>query len=81
MWLCARLSREFALLARPRATGRATDGLYLFDSRLLGFHGCWYTAVRNRKTVNFALLTGIVGDKSPFSSIEVNEGIEVKEGV
>jgi hypothetical protein len=34
------LSRgQFALLARPRATSRATDSLYLFESRLLGFHG------------------------------------------
>jgi hypothetical protein len=82
MWLCAGLSRgEFALLARPRATVRANHSLYLFNSRLLGLHACWYTAVRNRKTVNFALLTGIVGAKSPFYSIEVNEGIEVKEGV
>jgi hypothetical protein len=30
---------EFALLARPRATSRATDSLYLFESRLLGLHG------------------------------------------
>jgi hypothetical protein len=40
MRLCTGLSSaEFALLARPRATGRATDSLYLFESRLLGLHG------------------------------------------
>jgi hypothetical protein len=40
MRLCAELSRvEFALLARPRATSRATDSLYLFESGLLGLHG------------------------------------------
>jgi hypothetical protein len=34
------LSRaEFTLLARPRATSRATDSLHLFESRLLGLHG------------------------------------------
>jgi hypothetical protein len=31
---------EFAFLARPHATSRAMDSLYLFESRLLGFHGC-----------------------------------------
>jgi len=40
MRLCTELSRaEFALLARPRTTSRATDRLYLFDGRLLGLHG------------------------------------------
>ena len=40
MRLCAGLSRvEFAPLARPRATSRATDSLYLFESGLLGLHG------------------------------------------
>jgi hypothetical protein len=40
MRLCAGLSRvEFALLARPRATSRATDSLYLFESGPLGLHG------------------------------------------
>jgi hypothetical protein len=40
MRLCAGLSRaEFALLARPRATSRATDSLYLFESGLLGLDG------------------------------------------
>jgi hypothetical protein len=34
------LSRaEFTLLARPRATSRATDSLYLFESRPLSLHG------------------------------------------
>jgi hypothetical protein len=41
MRLCARLSRgEFALLARLRATSRVFDSLYLFESGLLGLHGC-----------------------------------------
>ena len=41
MRLCTGLSRaEFALLARPRTTSRATDRLYLFDGRLLGLHDC-----------------------------------------
>ena len=41
MRLCTGLSRaEFTLLARLRATSRATDSLYLFESRLLGFHVC-----------------------------------------
>ncbi len=40
MRLCTGLSRaEFALLARPRATSRATDSLYLFESRPLSLHG------------------------------------------
>jgi hypothetical protein len=40
MRLCAGLScTEFALLARPRATSRATDSLYLFESGFLGLHG------------------------------------------
>jgi hypothetical protein len=40
MRLCAGLScTEFALLARPRATSRATDSLYLFKSGFLGLHG------------------------------------------
>src|ERR1700739_1376458 len=40
MRLCAGLSRvEFAPLARPRATSRATDSLYLFESGLLVLHG------------------------------------------
>jgi hypothetical protein len=40
MRLCTGLSRaEFALLARPRATSRATGSLYLFETRLLGLHG------------------------------------------
>jgi hypothetical protein len=44
MRLCAGLSRvEFALLARPRATSRATDSLYLFESGLLGLHGSFMT--------------------------------------
>ena len=30
---------QFALLARPRVTSRATDSLYLFESRPLGLHG------------------------------------------
>jgi len=30
---------EFALFARPRATSRATDSLYLFESRLLAHLG------------------------------------------
>ena len=38
--LCTGLScAEFASLARSRATSRATDSLYLFESRLLGLHG------------------------------------------
>jgi hypothetical protein len=41
MRLCTGVScAEFTLLARLRATGRATDSLYLFESRLLGFHVC-----------------------------------------
>jgi hypothetical protein len=41
MRFCAKLScGEFALLARPRATCGATDGLYLLETRLLGLHGC-----------------------------------------
>ena len=40
MRLGTRLSRaEFALLARPSATSRATDSLYLFESRLLAHLG------------------------------------------
>ena len=40
MRLCAGLPRgEFALFARSRATSRATNSLYLFESRLLGLHG------------------------------------------
>jgi hypothetical protein len=31
---------EFALLARRCATSRASDGLYLLESRLRGLHGC-----------------------------------------
>ena len=35
------LSRtEFALLARPNATSRATDSLHPFESRLLALHSC-----------------------------------------
>ena len=44
MRLCAGLAGvEFALLARPRATSRATDSLYLFESGLLGLHGSFMT--------------------------------------
>jgi hypothetical protein len=40
MRLCTGLSRvEFTLLARPRATRRATDSLYLFESRFLAHLG------------------------------------------
>jgi hypothetical protein len=40
MRLCPGLYRaEFAFLARPRATSRAMNSLYLFESRLLGLHG------------------------------------------
>jgi len=41
MRLCSGLSRaELALLARPRSTRGASDGLYLLESGLLGLHGC-----------------------------------------
>jgi hypothetical protein len=40
MRLCAGLSGgELALFAGFRATSRATNSLYLFESRLLGLHG------------------------------------------
>lgn len=81
MWLCAGLSRtKFALLAGPRATGRATDSQYLFDSRLLGIHGQRYTAVQGKNMVNFTHLTGI-GAAQKTSEVLVDfcpDGIIVK---
>ena len=49
---------EFAFFAGRRATSRAIDSLYLFESRLLsrllGLHVVDDAAIRRRKTVNFA---------------------------
>ena len=54
MRLSTGLSRaEFTLLARPRATSRATDSLYLFGSRLLGLHGCGLCGNRTKKNGQF----------------------------
>jgi hypothetical protein len=70
MRLCAGLSRaEFALLAHPRATSRATDSLNLFESRPLGLHGQDDAAIRRRRMVNFARKLGIVVAQSRFAFI------------
>jgi hypothetical protein len=54
MRLCPGVSRaEFALLARPRATSRAMDSLYLFESRLLGLHGLSIGPFPEENMINF----------------------------
>lgn len=45
---------DFAVLARPRATGWAPDSQYLLESGLLGLHDVDDAAKRRRKTFNFA---------------------------
>jgi hypothetical protein len=65
------LSRaEFALLARPRATSRATDSLYLLESRLLGLHGNDDAAIRRGRMLNFAQELGIVATTSRMALID-----------
>ena len=65
MRLCPGMSRaEFAFLARPRATSRARDSFYLFESRLLGLHGCSRYGNPRRKNVQFCTGTWTIGEKS-----------------
>jgi hypothetical protein len=66
------LSRaEFALLARPRATSRATDSLYLFESRLLAHLGLRFRGNGHGSTLQEAedqfaiyLQTAVVADEA-----------------
>jgi len=61
MRLCSGLSgAEFALLARPRATRRATDSLYLFESRFLAHLGLRFRDNRHGSTLQEA------GDQCPI---------------
>ena len=54
MRLCTGQScAEFALLAGLRATRRATDSLHLFESRLLGLHGCGLWGNRHKENGQF----------------------------
>ena len=58
MWLGTNLSRaECAFLTRLRSTSRATDGLHLFESRLLGLHRCPLCGTPRKKSGQFR--TGI----------------------
>jgi hypothetical protein len=60
MGLSAGLTRaEFALLAGPRATSRAPDGLYLFEGRLLGLHGP--LTIRQSEKVQCSILHSELG--------------------
>ena len=58
---------EFAFLARSRATSRARDSLYLFESWLLGLHDCQFMASRTIRMFNFAQSTRIISEESDFT--------------
>jgi hypothetical protein len=68
---CTGLARaEFALLAGPRATSRAADSLYPFESRLLGLHGGLGCGNPKKKNGQFCSVKLVV-ETSPFQKRRV----------
>jgi hypothetical protein len=61
MRVCTGQSRaQFTLLARPRATSRATDRMYLFYGRLLGLHDAHNAARLKADDDQFRTVTSFI---------------------